>query len=227
MERLRRASRTAIMFASAKAMFATHTGEAVAPPQGSKAAGQLRPEHFVVEPSQLRYPSTLDFSHAGFKLRDISLLEAVPKGAAQKLNLGGNELVSLEVINRFQQLRSLVACANSLQIGGGLVLRLPKLTELDLASNRLVAVPPLAEMPQLQVLRLQRNQISRNWGELSSAALSLRDLDVSQNRLSWQQRTGEFDAAMGVLSGLKKLKELRLGGNPISDTPALRYLVLT
>jgi hypothetical protein len=28
-------------------------------------------------------------------------------------------------------------------------------------------------------------------------------------------------------SSLKRLKELRLGGNPVSDTPALRYLVLT
>ena len=32
---------------------------------------------------------------------------------------------------------------------------------------------------------------------------------------------------MGVLGSLKKLRELRLGGNPVSDTPALRYLVLS
>ena len=101
------------------------------------------------------------------------------------------------------------------------------LLELDLASNRLVAVPPLAELPLLQVLKLQKNQIARNWGELSSTSQSLRELDVSQNRLAWQQPTGEFDAAMGVLASLKKLKELKLGGNPVSDTPALRYLVLS
>ena len=95
------------------------------------------------------------------------------------------------------------------------------LVELDLASNRLVAVPPLGELPMLQVLRLQRNQIARNWGELSAAQTSLRELDVSHNRLAWQQPTGEFDAAMQVLSSLRKLKELRLGGNPISETPAL------
>jgi Leucine-rich repeat (LRR) protein len=186
------------MFASTRALFNSHTGDAVVPPSGA-AAAQLRPEHFVVDPSQLRYPSNLDFSHSSFKLRDVSLLESVPKGAPQRISIGGNELVSLELINRFQQLRTLVACANALQVGGGLVLRLPKLVDLDLSSNRLVAIPPLGELPQLQVLRLQRNQIARNWGELSSAAASLRELDVSQNRLSWQQRSGEFDAAMGVL----------------------------
>ena len=149
----------------------------------------------------------------------------MPKGSPQTINLGGNELTSLEDVNRFHSLRTLIACANSLQLGGGLVLRLPKLTELDLASNRLVAIPPLSEMPLLQVLRLQRNQIHRNWAELTAAAVSLRELDVSQNRLAWGQATGEFDAAMRVLSNLKRLKELRVGGNPISETPALRHLV--
>lgn len=78
-----------------------------------------------------------------------------------------------------------------------------------------------------QTLHLQRNQITRNWAELSAASGTLRELDVSQNRLAWQQQSGEFDAAMRVLSSLKKLKELRVGGNPVSDTPALRHLLLT
>ena len=216
------------MLSAVSNLFSTHTGDGIVPPSGgSKPIAQLRPEHFVVEPGQLRYPSTLDFSHAAFKLRDISLLESVPKGAPQVVNLGGNELTSLEIVNRFQQLRTLVAAVNSLQVGGGLVLRLPKLMELDLASNRLVAIPPLGELPQLHILRLQRNQIGRNWGELGATKETLRELDVSHNRLSWQQPTGEFDAALQVLASLKKLKELRLGANPISDTPALRYLVLT
>ena len=213
------------MLRSAKALFTAQTGEAISKP--SKQTNQLRPEHFVCEPSNLRYPATFDLSHATFKLRDISLLEAVPRGAAQMINLSGNDLTSLEIINRFQALRTVLASANSLQVGGGLVLRLPKLVELDLASNRLVAVPPLSELPQLQVLRLQRNQIARNWGELSTASGTLRELDVSHNRLAWRQPTGEFDAAMRVLGSLKKLKELRLGGNPVSDTPALRYQLLS
>ena len=74
---------------------------------------------------------------------------------------------------------------------------------------------------------------------------------VSHNRLSWSQSNGEFDAAMHVLHALKALKELcvswsrtgtriswsrtepclavcdrRLGGNPVAETPALRYLII-
>ena len=90
-----------------------------------------------------------------------------------------NELTALTALNRFQQLRSLNVMGNALQIGGGMVLRLPRLQELDLSGNRLVAVPPLNELPQLQVLRLQRNQISRNWGELQSASQSLRELEAA------------------------------------------------
>jgi hypothetical protein len=208
------------MLRSAKALFSAHTGEAVVPPSKG-TAGMIKPEHFVCEPSNLRWPSTLDFSSSTFRLHNVALLEAVPRASVQSVDLSGNELTTLELINRFQALRTLVAASNQLQVGGGLVLRLPKLVELDLGSNRLVALPALTEMPQLQVLRLARNQIARNWGELSVTANCLRELDVSNNRLNWQQPTGEFDAAMGVLASLRKLKELRLGGNPVSDTPAL------
>ena len=211
------------MLKAASQLFSSHTGDAIVPPAKGPVA-QLRREHFVVEPSQLRYPSSLDFSNAAFKLREISLLEEVPRGAVQSIHIGGNDLTSLERFNRFQQLRSIVACANALQVGGGLVLRLPKLLELDLAGNRLVAVPPLSELPQLQVLRLQRNQIARNWAELGATQATLKELDVSQNRLAWQQPTGEFDAAMGVLAGLKKLRELRLGA-PVALHSPLRSCV--
>ncbi|KAL1519762.1 hypothetical protein AB1Y20_023270 [Prymnesium parvum] len=198
---------------------------AVLPP--AKETRELRKEHFAVDISQLRFPATLDFSHAHFKLRDLSFLRAAREAAPRDVNVAGNELSSLEVLNRFHQLRSIVACANALVVGGGLVLRLPQLTDLDLSSNKLSAIPPLSELPRLQVLRLQRNQIQRNWGELRYVAKTLRDLDVSNNRFNWAQSTGEFDEAMKVLSALKGLKELRLGGNPVSETPGLRYLVIT
>ena len=196
----------------------------VRPP--ARPTGELSHEHFSCELSQIKFPATIDLSHANFQLRNVALLRQVREAAVQTLNLSGNELVSLELINRFHQLRVLVACANALQVGGGLVLRLPKLQELDLSSNKLVAVPPLSELPALQVLRLGRNQITRNFVELRNASSTLRELDMSMNKLAWSQGKGEFDDAMQVLNSLKKLRELRLGGNPISDTPGLRYLLI-
>ena len=70
------------MLRSAKALFG-NSGDAVAPPSSRTPVAQLKPEHFVADPATLRYPSNLDFSHAAFKLRDISMLELVPKGAAR------------------------------------------------------------------------------------------------------------------------------------------------
>ena len=73
------------MLKAVQQAFSTHTGEAVVPPSRGQPAAQLKAEHFAAEPSQLRYPTMLDFSHAAFKLRDISLLDAVPKGALQSV----------------------------------------------------------------------------------------------------------------------------------------------
>ena len=127
---------------------------------------ELRPEHVTCSLRSLRYPATLDFSHPHFRLRDIGPLHQAPEGAIRDLNLANNELGSLESVNRFSQLKRLLANGNMLQLGGGLVLRLPRLLEIDLSNNRLVAIPPLEELPSLQILRLQRNQISTNWEEL-------------------------------------------------------------
>ena len=212
------------MWQTAQDLFNGAPTQAVVTP--ARQTRELSSDSFTCELSALRFPTLLDFSHANFKLRELNMLKQVRDSAIREINVSGNELHSLEVLNRFHQLRSVAACANTLQVGAGLVLRLPRLQELDLASNKLLAVPPLSDLPQLQALRLQRNQISRNWSELSFVSKSLKDLDVSHNRLNWVQSNGEFDAAMQVLNALKGLKELRLGGNPISETPALRYLVI-
>ena len=70
-----------------------------------------------------------------------------------------------------------------------------------------------------QVLRLQRNQITSNFQELQRRAASLRELDISRNRLQWRQAGGEFEAGMAVLAKLKRLKDLRFAGNPVRPQP--------
>ena len=167
----------------------------------------LRTEHFSADPASLRFPANLDFKSANFKLRTLesSALSQVRESAPREIDLTCNELTALTALNRFQQLRVVNAMGNSLSIGGGLILRLPRLQELDLSGNRLVSVPPLTELPQLQVLRLQRNQIASNWQELQRRATSLRELDVSRNRLQWQQTNGEFEAGMAVRAVMPSL----------------------
>ena len=124
---------------------------AIVPPK--QPVDALKPEHFSADPSSLRFPATLDFKSANFKLRTLDgPLSRVRESAPREIDLTLNELQSLTPLNRFQQLRVLNACGNSLVIGGGVVLRLPRLQELDLSGNRLVSVPPLNELPQLQVL---------------------------------------------------------------------------
>ena len=43
---------------------------------------------------------------------------------------------------------------------------------------------------------------------------TLKELDVSRNRLGWKQQGGEFEAAMTVLGKMKRLRELRIGQQP-------------
>ena len=139
----------------------------------------------------------------------------------------GESRLATQIRADVSALRTLSAASNSLQVGAGLVLRLPRLQELDLSGNKLVAVPPLDGLPQLQVLHLQRNQIASNWEELQVCASTLREVDVSHNRLSWAQQHGEFESAMAALSKLKRLRELRLVGNPVAETPGMRFFLIT
>jgi len=189
----------------------------VVPPR--RVTDVLLPEHVSCPLDSLRHPAALDFSHANFKLRGLDALAAVREGALTELNVACNDLTSLAALNRFQQLRKIIATGNRLQIGSGLVLRLPRLQEIDLSHNSLTAVPPLDVLPQLQVLRLQRNQITSNFQELQRRAASLRELDISRNRLQWRQAGGEFEAGMAVLAKLKRLKDLRFAGNPVRPQP--------
>ena len=148
----------------------------VRPPSGTTTV--LSAEHFSSDVSTLRFPAKIDLSDINFKLRNIDLLAKVKEGAPREIDLSKNELISVAVLNRFLQLRSINASGNSIAIGAGVVLRLPKLVELDLSENRLVAVPPLTELPSLQVLRLQRNQICRSFGELKVGRRRMRCVEA-------------------------------------------------
>ena len=196
----------------------------VVPPR--RVTDVLLPEHVSCPLDSLRHPAALDFSHANFKLRGLDALAAVREGALAELNVACNDLTSLAALNRFQQLRKIIATGNRLQIGSGLVLRLPRLQEIDLSHNSLTAVPPLDVLPQLQVLRLAGNKISSNWTELRCCP-TLREIDISRNRLQWPPGSDEFNEALQVLPSLRRLRELKFAHNPVSETPGMRYLLIS
>lgn len=149
----------------------------------------LLPEHFSTPLAQLRYPVVLDFSHERFRLRSLALLSQLKDTSLQEVDLSDNELQVLSELNRFAALKSLCARRNALESGPGVHLAVHRLTRLDLSDNRLTEVPPLKELPLLQVLNLCRNRISAAWTNLALCT-SLQALDASHNLFDWDQVCG-------------------------------------
>ena len=116
-----------------------------------RPTSMLQPSHFSTPLQQMRYPVKLDLAHERFRLRSLSLLMQLKEGALQQIDLTENELQALTELNRFNALKSLVACRNLLCSGPGVRLSLNRLTRLDLGGNQLSEVPPLKELVSLQV----------------------------------------------------------------------------
>ena len=154
-----------------------------------RTATLLFNEHFSTPLQQLRYPVHLDFSHDRFKLRSLSLLSQLKETALQEIDLTGNDMASLEELNRFASLKSIVAARNLLKASSSVNLAVHRLTRLDVSDNRLSSVPPLKELPLLQVLNVSHNRIREGWGELTHC-VGLQALDASHNQLSWDQVRG-------------------------------------
>ena len=186
----------------------------------------LLPEHFSTPLPQLRYPVKLDFAHERFRLRSLQLLSQLKDTALQEIDLSDNELQSLSELSRFSALKTLCARRNRLTSGPGVHLTVHRLTRLDVSDNRLREMLPLKELTLLQVLNVSRNQISDGWDELSHCA-GLQACDASQNEFRWDPDSGELQRAMAVLRGLKRLRVLNLGQNPVAAQKYYRAWVLT
>ena len=189
----------------------------------------LQPEHFSAPLQGLSYPVALDFSHERFKLKSFSLLTQLKPAALAEINLTDNELRSIADLSRFVALKTLVAGRNALGSGDGVALQLPRLLKLDLHGNRLAEVPPLGNVPLLQVLNLSRNQIAA-----SGTSPSLRR-PAGARRVAQQARVATAAApaagttssrAMAVLGGLRRLRVLSLRSNPAADAPGFRSWAL-
>ncbi|XP_019399326.1 PREDICTED: protein phosphatase 1 regulatory subunit SDS22-like [Crocodylus porosus] len=85
---------------------------------------------------------------------------------------------------------------------------LSNLTRLHLGSNKLSSLEGMQNLPQLCELYIQRNRISSLLPLSSSLALNI--LDASSNKIACLQYT------LHVLRGLRRLRHLKLQGNPLA-----------
>lgn len=116
-------------------------------------------------------------------------------------------------------LQSLNLSSNALADVRHLQLLPLSLTQLDLGTNRLVALPPElgSWLPNLRLLRLRGNALE-SLRPLASCA-RLQTLDVGANRVA-------LLSELRFLQSLAQLRHLALDGNPLTDSAAYRREVL-
>ena len=208
----------------------------------------LKPEHFSTPLSQLRYPVKLDFSHERFRLRSLALLSQLKETALQEIDLSDNELQSLTELSRFSALKTLCARRNSLTTGTGVLLNLHRLARLDVSDNRLASIPPLKDVPQVQVREGHSATISC-WPavpaclrtpnrscrlRLVSLRLHSQVLNISRNRIAdgWNELTHctnlqALDASQNQLDWDPDTGELRQAMVVLRGLKRLRVLNLS
>ncbi|XP_067915880.1 protein phosphatase 1 regulatory subunit 7-like [Heterodontus francisci] len=138
-------------------------------------------------------------------LRSISWLSVLPH--LMVLNLSHNDIETLQGLESCKMLTVLDLSHNRIRSIANLP-SLYSLTELHLSGNRLESLEGVQTAPQLSELYVQGNRI-HSLLHLSSS-LGLRVLDASDNVIL------SLVDALHVLGNLKRLKQLRLKGNPLT-----------
>eukprot|EP00966_Prymnesium_polylepis_P129871 3003347-Prymnesium_polylepis.1 len=126
------------------------------------------------------YPVALDLSPARFQLDSLDGLAIVRHDVLRSLVLDDNALGSLNGIGRFGALRTLSAARNT--IADATLSHLTRLQELNLAANRLTAVPSMVACTALQSLDLRANSISAGYDRLRTVP-KLTSLLLADNRI--------------------------------------------
>uniref|UniRef100_UPI00398F3B2D uncharacterized protein isoform X2 n=1 Tax=Pristiophorus japonicus TaxID=55135 RepID=UPI00398F3B2D len=138
-------------------------------------------------------------------LRSISWLSALPH--LMVLNLAYNAIETLRGLESCKKLAVLDLSHNRIRSIVNLSI-LNSLTELHLSGNKLESLEGAQQAPQLCELYIQGNRI-RSLLPLSSS-LGLCVLDASDNVIL------SFPDTLHVLGNLRRLKQLRLKGNPLT-----------
>ena len=182
---------------------------------------------------QLRYPTYVVCTHPNFQLRAVEGLMALKGTALKELDLSENKLMVLDALEQFTTLKTLKAVRN--EIAEVTIERLPRLRHLDLSHNMLQGIPDLSGFKALAYLNLSHNLIgtrpdsetSRDgWENFKNATLQqLQTLDLSSNRLDWDQKA--FNEQVATLKD-KKLRHISFAGNAfVEEVEAYRIWVIS
>ena len=184
-------------------------------------------QHLRVNNNFIRFISADVFSNSSIKILDMSnnQINHLPQDLfhhlpLQSLHLANNTLSSLSVslLKNQKQLETLDLSGNFLtssSLQSSLTRDMFSLIILDLSNNQIESVSTefLATFPNLQVLKMKMNKITRI--KMSPVLFQLRELDLDNNRLT------QLDA--DHLTGLESLTHLSLSNNQIREVQATTF----
>ena len=184
-------------------------------------------KHLRVNNNFIRFISADVFSNSSIKILDMSnnQINHLPQDLfhhlpLQSLHLANNTLSSLSVslLKNQKQLETLDLSGNFLtssSLQSSLTRDMFSLIILDLSNNQIESVSTefLATFPNLQVLKMKMNKITRI--KMSPVLFQLRELNLDNNRLA------KLDA--DHLTGLESLTHLSLANNQIREVQATTF----
>ena len=147
------------------------------------------------------------------RLQDITILKAVKWEQLEYVDVSGNQLLNIDILNIYRNIRVLMASNNHIYATS---LSLSRLEVLDLNYNDLDEIPRLNGIPRLEKLMLKQNEIRTLGKTLSSVSKTLVFLDLCENEINYIDEE-EYQDWLKLLKSMIKLTELNIHGNPLEE----------
>lgn len=161
----------------------------------------------------------LDLNLASSNLYDWDeLFPLAPKMVDMlKIDLSKNNLVNIDFLCSFTQLRQVVCCDNYLR---SVNLELNHLEELDLRNNFIEVMPVLSTMPKLQTLLINANNVRVLRLTVSTKNFNyLTKLVIKNNKIAFN--SDQLSRFLKKLKQFKALRYLSMEENPYIRDPAI------
>lgn len=145
------------------------------------------------------------------KLSDLGCLRRIKEWPQlEVVNLVGNDLHSIDILNNFPNIKILLCSKNF--IISTVLQQLKKLEVLDLSYNNLDQIPDLRELVKLEELNLKNNEIKKlNTANLTHRKDSLIKVDLSENYIDFDD--SEYDSFLSYLAKMTNIKVFNIYSN--------------